>query len=93
MNSALSLFLPKYVLCAIQVDSNGTLVIGNAQLEDAAHYRCSASNHLGKASATARVRVNLPHLQEGQPSFTSDPRNADTAEGGIVEFTCVASGR
>ena len=49
----------------MQIENNGTLVIRNAQLGDAAHYRCSASNHLGKASAAARVRVNLAHIRQG----------------------------
>ena len=47
-----------------EVESNGTLVITNAQLDDAAHYRCSASNHLGRASSAARIKVNLP-IPEG----------------------------
>ena len=37
---------------------NGSLVIENAQLDDSAHYRCSASNYLGKASSSARVQVS-----------------------------------
>ena len=28
----------------------------------------------------------------GVPRFTSEPRDADVSEGGIVEFTCVAEG-
>ncbi len=42
-----------------QVEKNGTLIIENAQLDDTAHYRCSASNYLGRASSSARVKVNL----------------------------------
>ena len=42
--------------------------IENAQLDDSAHYRCSATNYLGRASSAARVRVSLPQ-QEGKTSF------------------------
>ena len=42
-----------------QIEENGTLLIENAQLDDSAHYRCSASNYLGRASSAARVKVNL----------------------------------
>ena len=42
-----------------QIEENGTLLIQNAQLDDSAHYRCSASNYLGRASSAARVKVNL----------------------------------
>ena len=41
---------------------NGSLVIENAQLDDSAHYRCSASNYLGKASSSARVQVRIQLL-------------------------------
>ena len=41
---------------------NGSLVIENAQLDDSAHYRCSASNYLGKASSSARVQVIIKLL-------------------------------
>ena len=44
---------------AFQIEENGTLLIENAQLDDSAHYRCSASNYLGRASSAARVKVNL----------------------------------
>jgi hypothetical protein len=47
-----------------KVEENGTLVITNAQLGDTAHYRCSASNYLGRASSAARVKVNL-NITEG----------------------------
>jgi hypothetical protein len=46
------------------VTDEGTLVIENAQLDDAAHYRCSATNYLGRASSAARVTVNLS-MEEG----------------------------
>lgn len=42
-----------------KIELNGTLVINNAQLGDSGHYRCSASNYLGRASSAARVKVNL----------------------------------
>ena len=42
-----------------KIAENGTLVITNAQLGDSGHYRCSASNYLGRASSAARVKVNL----------------------------------
>ena len=44
---------------SFQIEENGTLLIENAQLDDSAHYRCSASNYLGRASSAARVKVNL----------------------------------
>ena len=44
---------------SLQIEENGTLLIENAQLDDSAHYRCSASNYLGRASSAARVKVNL----------------------------------
>ena len=47
-----------------QIEENGTLVITNAQLGDSGHYRCSASNYLGRASSAARVKVNL-NIPEG----------------------------
>ena len=40
--------------------------IENAQLDDSAHYRCSATNYLGRASSAARVRVNLAEEEEGK---------------------------
>ena len=46
-----------------QITSDGTLEIENAQLDDSAHYRCSATNYLGRASSAARVRVSLPQQQ------------------------------
>ena len=48
------------IYLAFQIEENGTLLIENAQLDDSAHYRCSASNYLGRASSAARVKVNLP---------------------------------
>ena len=84
---------------------NGSLVIENAQLDDSAHYRCSASNYLGKASSSARIQVLrykkdhlgytfLPQVETDEPprppTITSRPRSATVEEGGIVEMTCVA---
>ena len=80
----------------------------NAQLDDSAHYRCSASNYLGSASSAARVRVQSD-LPASPPLFTSRPRSQVwgvqllgwsgcallvkvVEEGGIVELTCVAAG-
>ncbi|CAB4061543.1 PXDN [Lepeophtheirus salmonis] len=73
------------------VGEDGTLTITNAQLDDSAHYRCSATNYLGRASSAARVRVNLA-IPDSKPIFTSNPRNAKSMEGGIVEFTCISTG-
>ena len=73
------------------IEENGTLVITNAQLGDSGHYRCSASNYLGRASSAARVKVNL-NIPEAAPRITSFPRDASINEGLFVEFTCVASG-
>ncbi|XP_059088461.1 peroxidasin-like isoform X1 [Tigriopus californicus] len=70
---------------------DGTLYITNAQLDDAAHYRCSATNYLGLASSSARVKVNLA-LPESIPRITSKPRDATVQETTIVEFTCIAEG-
>ena len=56
-----------------------------------AHYRCSASNFLGKASSSARVTVDSD-LPPAPPRLTSRPRGARVQEGGIVEVTCVAEG-
>ena len=39
-------------------------MISNAQLDDSAHYRCAATNYLGRASSAARVKVNLG-IEEG----------------------------
>ena len=74
-----------------KIEENGTLVITNAQLGDSGHYRCSASNYLGRASSAARVKVNL-NIPESAPRITSFPRDAAINEGLFVEFTCVASG-
>ena len=53
-----------------QITPDGTLEIENAQLDDSAHYRCSATNYLGRASSAARVRVNLAE-EEGRPIIHS----------------------
>ena len=66
-------------------------MIENAQLDDTAHYRCSASNYLGKASSAARVKVNTRDPPQA-PVITSRPRSATVRESEIVELTCVASG-
>jgi len=70
---------------------NGSLLIENAQLDDAAHYRCSASNYLGKASSSARVQVETSDPPT-PPRITTRPRNRSVQEGGIIELTCVAQG-
>jgi len=41
-----------------EMSSDGVLTITNAQLDDSAHFRCSASNYLGRAGTSARVKVN-----------------------------------
>ena len=71
--------------------SNGSLIIDNAQLDDSAHYRCSASNYLGKASSSARVTVDTDEPPRA-PVITTRPRNVRMSEGGIIEMTCVAEG-
>lgn len=71
--------------------SNGSLIIDNAQLDDSAHYRCSASNYLGKASSSARVTVDTDEPPRA-PVITTRPRNVRVTEGGIIEMTCVAEG-
>ncbi len=62
-----SLCIP-HTIHSFQIADDGTLVIENAQLDDAAHYRCSATNYLGRASSAARVRVNLKELLESKSS-------------------------
>ena len=52
--------------------STGTLVITNAQLDDSAHFRCSASNYLGRAGSAARVKVNPDTPEGGNFSSPSD---------------------
>ena len=71
------------------IAANGSLIIHNAQLDDSAHYRCSASNYLGKASSSARVQVDTDEPVRA-PSITTRPRSATVEEGGIIEMTCVA---
>ena len=56
-----------------------------------AHYRCSASNYLGKASSSARVQVESDSPPSA-PRLTSRPRDVRIQHGGIVEVTCVAEG-
>ena len=56
----INMFSVLEIYLAFQIEENGTLLIENAQLDDSAHYRCSASNYLGRASSAARVKVNLP---------------------------------
>lgn len=75
-----------------KIEENGTLVITNAQLGDSGHYRCSASNYLGRVSSAAKVKVNLD-IPDAVPQITTLPRDADIKEGLFVEFTCVASGQ
>jgi len=70
---------------------NGSLIIQNAQFDDSAHYRCSASNYLGKASSSARVQVDTSD-PPAPPKITTRPRNKNVQEGGIIELTCVAQG-
>ena len=70
---------------------NGSLVIENAQLEDGAHYRCSASNYLGRAGSSARVIVETDEPARA-PVITTRPRSVVVVEGGIMEMTCVAGG-
>ncbi|XP_023320819.1 peroxidasin homolog isoform X2 [Eurytemora carolleeae] len=70
---------------------NGSLIISNAQLDDSARYRCSASNYLGKATSSVKVQVeNLD--PPSPPQITTRPRNRSVQEGGIIEMTCVAQG-
>lgn len=54
-------------------------------------FRCSASNYLGKASSSARVRVDTDEPARA-PEITTRPRSVRVAEGGIIEMTCVAEG-
>lgn len=68
------------------------MVITNAQLADSGHYRCSASNYLGRASSAAKVKVNLD-VPEAAPVITTRPRDAEINEEMFVEFTCIASGQ
>jgi peroxidase len=75
-----------------KIEDNGTLVITNAQLADSGHYRCSASNYLGRASSAAKVKVNL-NIPSAAPVFTTFPRDADVRESSFVEFTCISAGQ
>lgn len=70
---------------------NGSLIITNAQLDDSAHYRCSASNYLGKASSSAKVEVDTAEPPQ-PPRITTRPRSKTVQEGAIVEMTCIAQG-
>ena len=76
----------------LQIELNGTLIITNAQLGDSGHYRCSATNYLGRASTATRVKVNL-NIPEEPPRITTKPRNAKVNEELFVEFTCIATGQ
>ena len=55
------------------------------------HYRCSASNYLGRAGSSARVTVETDEPAQA-PVITTRPRSVSVVEGGIVEMTCVAQG-
>ena len=79
------------LLFRFSISPNGSLVIQNAQLDDGAHYRCSASNYLGRAGSSARVSVETDEPARA-PVITTRPRTVVVVEGGIMEMTCVAEG-
>ncbi len=41
-----------------QIATDGTLVLTGLRVEEAGEYRCTASNAVGSASATANVIIN-----------------------------------
>ncbi|XP_008185071.1 LOW QUALITY PROTEIN: peroxidasin [Acyrthosiphon pisum] len=70
----------------VQVFQNNTLTISKVERTDVGHYKCVASNYLGRVSSEAMVNVNAP------PVIVSASRDITVKTGSTVELQCLVEG-
>lgn len=72
--------------------TDGTLMIANAQDEDAGAYECMAKSMVGEAkSRRAKMQYRKP-VEKVRPRFLQVPTDSEVQMGGDVVLNCEATG-